>query len=353
MSIDNSPPGMVFVSYAREDAARVEPLVKHLAARGVNVWWDRNIRIGAPFRGVIQKMLDEAAGVLVVWSSQSVQKTFVHSEADAGLKRGALLPVCLDAGARIPNPFGEIQTLDLSLWDGLAAEPLQPLLDSVTAIVARGPNRDYRPTLQDGDWVINNSKQIVSELSGLTVQLRSIGHLFVTPGAPVDDLRAVFGEVGKTYRVVIDAIQRFVAPAFQTAQIDPKLFLDLERGILRQTIQEGHGHCGLILVHYGRYGGLRDWISDKVSPAELERADILFSRLGTADGDLFRPLEDIGELLTNESRDVANLLQARQAAIAQRRIAEGREKLGPLEEQLAVAMRELQQAEMMLGYTVT
>src|SRR5258706_11350659 len=104
MSSDNSPPGMVFVSYAHEDAARVEPLVQHLAARGVNVWWDRNIPIGAAFRGVIQKMLDEAAGVVVVWSSQSVQKTFVHSEADAGLKRGALFPVCLDVGARIPNP---------------------------------------------------------------------------------------------------------------------------------------------------------------------------------------------------------------------------------------------------------
>jgi hypothetical protein len=342
--------GIVFVSYAHEDTARVEPLVGHLAAAGLNVWWDRAIPVGAAFRNVIQKMLDEAACVVVVWTTTSVDKDFVRSEANAGLRRGALMPVLLDAGARIPVGFTETHYLDLTTWDGLSTKPLLGLFESIRPVVARGPNRVGYTTLENDRSVINNSSRIVTELRDLTSQVRSINHLLALTAAPLQDVRAVLEEVGKTYRSVNTAIGRFIAPAFDSGAIDPKPFVELERGTLRTSIDQGRGHCGLILTHYGRYGGVRDWIRDKVSAPDLERLDTLFARLGTADGDLFRPLVDIGDMLTNESRVVANLLLGGQTDVARQRIKDGRTKLAPLEADLAGAMRDLQQLQSELGY---
>jgi hypothetical protein len=61
-------------------------------------------------------------------------------------------------------------------------------------------------------------------------------------------------------------------------------------------------------------------------------------------------LEDIGDILSNESRVIANLLLVGQDVIARQRIRDGRVKLGPLDDNLSIAMRDLQEAEAFLGY---
>src|ERR1051326_1036859 len=144
----------------------------------------------------------------------------------------------------------------------------------------------------------------------------------------------VLGEVAKTYRVVNSAILQFLSLAVGTGPIDGRPFLELERGRLTTEIQQGRGHCGLILTYYGRYGGVRDSIRDKLSPQTLSDVDTAFARLGTADGDLFVPLIQIGEVLTNESRVIVNFILSGQEDAARKRILEGRVKLVPLEDQL-------------------
>jgi hypothetical protein len=47
----------VFVSYAREDAERVESLVDFLQRNGCKVWWDRDIAPGAAFEEQIEDAL--------------------------------------------------------------------------------------------------------------------------------------------------------------------------------------------------------------------------------------------------------------------------------------------------------
>lgn len=44
------PPTMsdIFISYAREDRAKVKPLAEALARRGWKVWWDPTIPTGRP-----------------------------------------------------------------------------------------------------------------------------------------------------------------------------------------------------------------------------------------------------------------------------------------------------------------
>ena len=354
MASEDSSAGSVFISYAREDRARVEPIPRYLNAAGIDVWWDQRIEVGSSFRFAIQTALDEAACVLVLWTTHSVQKPFVHSEASMGQQRGILKPALLDAKARIPVGFTELQYFDLTQWNGSDDAPLEVLARTLKALVARGPNKlRYGANLDASDWILSGSQNSVVELGQLTTQIRSISHLFVSPSAPTKDLRDALGEVSKTYAVVRSAILRFVKPAVGTRPISPAPYVKMERGPIRDAVERGRGHCGLILMHYGKYGGLRDWIAERVPPAQLEAMDDVFSSLGTADGDLFRPLVEIGDILTNESRLIANLLLSGQEQLARARILEGRQKLAPLEDQLAKAMRDLQEIEASLGYTET
>ncbi|HEU4809951.1 MAG TPA: toll/interleukin-1 receptor domain-containing protein, partial [Sphingomicrobium sp.] len=57
----------LFVSYKREDAARVGKLVAALRGSGLNVWWDEDIPASAPWEATIEKALSSAKAVLVCW----------------------------------------------------------------------------------------------------------------------------------------------------------------------------------------------------------------------------------------------------------------------------------------------
>ena len=107
----------IFLSYAREDLARVKPVVEALVARGWSVWWDRTIKPGQIFARVIQIALDEARCVIVLWSRDSVESDWVQSEADEGQRRGILIPAILDE-VMIPLAFRRIQAASLVGWSG-------------------------------------------------------------------------------------------------------------------------------------------------------------------------------------------------------------------------------------------
>ena len=62
----------IFVSYKAEDRRRVAPLVEALEADGLSVWWDAEIGGGDEWRDAIQRHLDEARCVIVVWSKRSI-----------------------------------------------------------------------------------------------------------------------------------------------------------------------------------------------------------------------------------------------------------------------------------------
>jgi hypothetical protein len=109
----------IFVSYDSEDRERVRHLVEVFEAQGWSVWWDRHIQTGEPFARVIEREIEAAQVVVVVWSHTSIDSDWVRAEAEDGRKRGRLLPVLLDP-VEPPMPFGQIQTADLVWWDGSA-----------------------------------------------------------------------------------------------------------------------------------------------------------------------------------------------------------------------------------------
>jgi hypothetical protein len=121
----------IFVSYAREDQARVALIVAALEARGWSVFWDRRIPAGQTWRSYIGRALDEARCVVVTWSEHSIRSEWVIEEADEGRGRGILVPVLLDP-VRPPRGFRSIQAADLSRW---SPEHPWPAFDSFLADV--------------------------------------------------------------------------------------------------------------------------------------------------------------------------------------------------------------------------
>jgi hypothetical protein len=105
----------IFVSYDDQDRERVRRIVETLEARGWSVWWDHRISTGEAFATVIERELEAASCVIVVWTGTSVHSDWVRAEADEAWKRRKLVPVLLDR-VKPPMPFGQVQAADLVGW---------------------------------------------------------------------------------------------------------------------------------------------------------------------------------------------------------------------------------------------
>lgn len=112
----------VFLSYKREDRARVGVIAKTLEAEGFSVWWDPEIPLGESYSASIRRELDLATSVVPVWSQQSIDSEWVQEEATLGKRRGAIVPCRIDA-VEPPIGFTMVQTADLVGWSGDRADP--------------------------------------------------------------------------------------------------------------------------------------------------------------------------------------------------------------------------------------
>lgn len=137
---------MIFLSYKREDEARVARLARALESAGFSLWWDRQLPAGEDWRSEIEQALDSAKVVVVCWTRLSVgpDGSFVRDEAARAGKR--ILPVFLEK-VQAPLGFGSVQGIDLSHWKGNAkdhffrdlVEAIQARLDERPAPKPRGP----------------------------------------------------------------------------------------------------------------------------------------------------------------------------------------------------------------------
>ena len=107
----------VFLSYDREDVGCAQSIAVLLESAGHSVWWDRHIKGGTQFSNEIEKELEQAQAVLVLWSERSVRSAWVRDEAAAGRDSGRLVPVLLDH-AKPPLGFRQYQSIDLRNWKG-------------------------------------------------------------------------------------------------------------------------------------------------------------------------------------------------------------------------------------------
>jgi adenylate cyclase len=109
----------VFVSYAHSDGAIAERVADVLRGDGFRVWRDDELPAHRAYVDVIQERLNSAAAVIVLWSAEAAKSQWVRAEADTARMSGRLVQAVLD-GTLPPLPFNQIQSADLSGWDGNA-----------------------------------------------------------------------------------------------------------------------------------------------------------------------------------------------------------------------------------------
>jgi len=127
----------VFVSYARADRARVEPLVHAMEAHGFSVWWDSHIAAGQEFDGLIAQELQQAGCVLAVWTETSVASRWVRGEARDAADRGILVPIRF-GGVQLPLDARAIQTTDFDDWNDDPSSPaFQAVATSIKSLLKR------------------------------------------------------------------------------------------------------------------------------------------------------------------------------------------------------------------------
>ena len=105
----------IFLSFAHEDLARVRSLVTSLEAEGYSVWWDRALQPGESFEATIDREIQAAQCVVVVWSFSSVNSQWVKNEALEGLDRDILIPISLD-DIRLPVAFKQQHCANFKDW---------------------------------------------------------------------------------------------------------------------------------------------------------------------------------------------------------------------------------------------
>jgi len=127
----------IFISYAREDRDRAERLARIFEQQNWGVWWDKVIPPGKKYADVIGEELASAKAVIVLWSRTSVASDWVKDEAQEGANRGVLVPVLVE---RVSPPYGfrQVQTADLTDWDGSASHTeLQSLVRGVGGLISK------------------------------------------------------------------------------------------------------------------------------------------------------------------------------------------------------------------------
>jgi hypothetical protein len=162
----------VFVSYAREDAAKAQAIARALEQASLDVWLDQRIHSGSEYSREIEQALKDAAAVVVLWSRNSVESAWVRDEAAEGRDSGRLVPILID-DIRPPIGFRQFQTTDLSRWSG-RGKPKR--LDEVIAAVAAKAGAPYqqlpKPTTSIRGW---RMRPRFSALALITVAALAVG----------------------------------------------------------------------------------------------------------------------------------------------------------------------------------
>jgi hypothetical protein len=125
----------IFISYAKEDRARVALIAKALKDQGWSVWWDRTIPPGKSFDQAIDKAIRAANCVVVLWSKNSIKSDWVKEEATIGKERRILVPAKIDSVVP-PIGFGLIQAADLTDWEKNSSHyEFESFISAITYIV--------------------------------------------------------------------------------------------------------------------------------------------------------------------------------------------------------------------------
>jgi len=112
----------IFISYAQADRNLAQQLAANLEARGRTTWWDTTVGASDNPRAEIERELERAAKVIVLWSKASLTSPHVLHEAIAARDVGKLIQV-KTASTRdtdIPRSLRQLPLLDIDDLAGIA-----------------------------------------------------------------------------------------------------------------------------------------------------------------------------------------------------------------------------------------
>jgi RND family efflux transporter MFP subunit len=107
----------IFISYKSDDREKVGSLAKALEGKGWSLFWDRDIPPGKTWDEVIEKAIEDARCIIVIWTGASADSGWVRAEAEEGLGRNILVPVMFE-DVKIPLRFRPVQAANLIEWEG-------------------------------------------------------------------------------------------------------------------------------------------------------------------------------------------------------------------------------------------
>jgi len=119
----------IFISYSRSDRDRCIAIRDALAALKLGVWYDAGIGAGASFDREIEREIEAAKALLVLWSAASAESDWVRNEARTGKERSGLIAVQLEP-CQLPLEFRSVQAellpagaegTDNPVWLGIVA----------------------------------------------------------------------------------------------------------------------------------------------------------------------------------------------------------------------------------------
>lgn len=141
----------VFLSYKREDKARVEQLANKLTSLGLKVWFDARIQSGDNFDQQIASHLKASRLSIVCWTPEAIASNWVRAEASMAHGAGKLVAAFLEPTELIP-PFNLLQTENLSEWRGEDDhEGWMRLLTRVAALSNDRSLQEWSALITEGD----------------------------------------------------------------------------------------------------------------------------------------------------------------------------------------------------------
>jgi predicted nucleotide-binding protein len=193
-------PSYFFVSYARQDFPRVEPILEGLRARGISLWQDTTeLRPGENWADSIAGALRGAAGMILFVSRASMSSPVVRQELATVTytTHGLVIPVFLEPVAHLPVQLMRLQHLDLSATGAALQQGIDQLVQVIRDALARG--------VQTGTGM---GEEEIDELASSIVEEKRGSRTAVEPaGTP----NAVFIVHGHDHQLLTDVEQHLAS----------------------------------------------------------------------------------------------------------------------------------------------
>ena len=153
----------VFISYKSERRQAARHLEQTLIRYGYSVWFDHALVRGHDYEDQIQRKLDAAKAVIVLWCSLSVESQPVRSEAQYAKDEKKQVPLKIEP-CKLPLFSTLTQYIDLTQAKcGPRDGSFDPLLDDLERLVGQPPHADLKALREfEANWKTGGSHTLAT-----------------------------------------------------------------------------------------------------------------------------------------------------------------------------------------------